>query len=247
MIDPRDPRLAERLRRRTTEGRYEISDIELVLSVRQLDVASDQDGSRLLCETLVQRSWPEFQRHTVGLGHRPDLREEAIANMTERLLREIKDPKEKFITQNFIHAVRCICVDEFKRVLRQEGLLYQRGGDGRPVGRPRHVPSALIEPLQAAPIDDETPPAADVADPRDDYEQLHGEEEAQRILSYLPDPLDKKIMVLRALEQLKWDEIAQICGRNERTVRLRFEKASSYLAASLAQEQAAYSHAKHML
>ena len=247
MIDLRDPRLAERLRRRTPEGRYEISDIELVLAVRDLDASGEQDSSRVLCEALLLRSWPEFQRFTSGLSHRPDLREEAIANMAERLLREVKDPRELFIAQNYIHAVRCLCVDEFKRVLRQEGLLYQRGGDGRPVGRPRHVPSALIEPLQAAPIDDETPPAADVADPRDDYEQLHGEEEAQRILSYLPDPLDKKIMVLRALEQLKWDEIAQICGRNERTVRLRFEKASSYLAASLAQERAAYSHAKHML
>jgi DNA-directed RNA polymerase specialized sigma24 family protein len=246
MIDPRDPRLAERLRERTAEGRYEISDIELVLSVRQLDALGDQDGSRLLCEALVQRSWPEFQRYSKGLAHRPDLREDAIANMTERLLREIKDPKEKFITQNYIHAVRCICVDEFKRVLRQEGLLYQRGGDGRPLGRPRHVPSALIEPLQLAPVNDETPPAADVADPRDDYEQLHGEEEARRILSFLIDPLDKKIMVLRALEQLKWDEIAQICGRNERTVRLRFEKASSYLAESLVRERAAFSHAQQM-
>jgi DNA-directed RNA polymerase specialized sigma24 family protein len=247
MIDLRDPTLAERLRRRTPEGRYEISDIELVLAVRELDASGDQHGSRLLCEALLLRSWPEFQRHTSGLGHRPDLREEAIANMAERLLREVKDPKEQFIAQNYIHAVRCLCVDEFKRVLRQEGLLYQRGGDGRPLGRPHHVPRSLIDPLQLAPIDDETPPSADVADPQDHYEQLHGVEEARRILSFLSDPLDKKIMTLRALEKMKWDEIAQICGRNERTVRLRFEKASSYLAGRLAQEQARYAHAKQML
>src|SRR5437868_5498067 len=113
MIDLRDPRLSERLRRRTPEGRYEISDIELVLAVRQLDAAGDQHGSRVLCEALLMRSWPEFQRHTSGLGHRPDLREEAIAKMGERLLREVKDPKEQFISQNYIHAVRCLCVDEF--------------------------------------------------------------------------------------------------------------------------------------
>jgi DNA-directed RNA polymerase specialized sigma24 family protein len=247
MIDLQDPRLPERLRRRTPEGRYEISDIELVQAVRRLDATGDQDGARLLCETLLQRSWPEFQRYTAGLSHRPDLREEAIANTAERMLREVKDPKEQFITQNYIHAVRCICVDEFKRVLRQEGLLYQHGSDGHPAGRPRHVPRALVEPLQTSPIDDEMPPAADVADPRDDYEQLHGEEEARRILSYLADPLDKKIMVLRALEQMKWDEIAQICGRNERTVRLRFEKASVYLAECVMKERAAYPQAKQML
>ena len=149
MIDLRDPTLEERLRRRTTEGRYEISDIELVQSVRQLDALGDYDGSRRLCEELVMRSCARIPATYKGLRHRPDLREEAIANMTERLLREVKDPKEQFITQNYIHAVRCMCVDEFKRVLRQEGLLYQRGGDGRPLGRPRHVPRALIEPLQA--------------------------------------------------------------------------------------------------
>ena len=247
MIDLRDPRLAERLRRRTPEGRYEISDIELVLAVRDLDASGEQDSSRVLCEALLLRSWPEFQRFTSGLSHRPDLREEAIANMAERLLREVKDPREQFIAQNYIHAVRCLCVDEFKRVLRQEGLLYQRGGDGRPSGRPHHVPRALIEPLQPSQVDDELPPAADVADPRDHYEQMHGEEEARRILSYLSDPLDKKIMTLRALEKMKWDEIAQICGRNERTVRLRFEKATSYLAECLVKEQAIYRHSKQML
>ena len=47
------------------------------------------------------------------------------------------------------------------------------------------------------------PPSADVADPRDHYEQMHGDEEARRILSYLPDPLDKKIMMLRALEKIE--------------------------------------------
>jgi len=247
MIDPRDPTLEERLRRRTPEGRFEISDIELVQSVRQLDVLGDYDGSRRLCEELVWRSALEFQRHAKGLAHRPDLREEAIANMTERLLREVKDPKEQFITQNYIHAVRCICVDEFKRLLRQEGMLYQRGSGGRPLGRPRHVPSVLIEPLQPTPIDDEMPPSADVADARDDYEQMHGDEEARRILSYLSDALDKKIMVLRALEQFKWDEIAQIVGRNERTVRLRFEKATSYLKECLAKERATYTPARQML
>lgn len=247
MIDLRDPTLAERLRRRTPEGRYEIGDIEVVLAVRALDASGDASRSRVLCEALLLRSWPEFQRHTSGLGHRPDLREEAIANMAERLLREVKDPKEQFITQNYIHAVRCLCVDEFKRVLRQEGLLYQRGSDGRPSGRPHHVPRSLVEPLQPVPVNDEAPPSADVADPQDQYEQLHGEEEARRILSYLRDPLDRKIVTLRALEKMKWDEIAQICGRNERTVRLRFEKASSYLAECLARERAAFAPARQAL
>ena len=240
MIDLHDPVLRERLRRRTPEGRYEIGEIELVLNIRALHAQGDSEGMRMLSEVLLERCRPEFQRHTWGLRHRPDLREEAIANMSEHLLREAMNPKEVFITQNFIHYVRCLCVDEFNRVLRQEGLRYQRDDEGRPVGRPHHVPRSLMESLQGVPIDDEAPPTADVADPEDQYEHLHAAEESQRILTFLSDPLDRKIMVLRAIEEMKWDDIAVICKRTERTVRLRYERARGYLRDRILKEQAAY-------
>jgi DNA-directed RNA polymerase specialized sigma24 family protein len=247
MIDLNDPLLKERLRRRTLEGRYEVGEIELVLNIRALHAQGNTEGARALSEVLLERCAPEFQRHTWGLRHRPDLREEAIANMSEHLLREAMDPKEVFITQNFIHYLRCLCVDEFNRVLRQEGLRYQRDADGRPAGRPHHVPRALMESLQATPVDDEAPPAADVADPVDQYEHLHAAEESQRILTFLPDPLDRKIMVLRAIEEMKWDDIAAICQRTERTVRLRYERARGYLCDCILKEQAAYAHSAQQL
>lgn len=238
MIDLQDPTLPQRLRRRAPEGRYEISEIELVLAIRKCDASGNMEGSRMLCEVLLERSALEFQRHARGLSHRPDLRDEAIANMAEHLLREAKDPNEIFITQNFIHYLRCMCVDEFKRTLRQEGLLYQRDDQGHPMGRPHHVPRALMEPLQPTPLDsDALLPSADVADPQDAFEHLHAREESKRILTMLDDPLDRKIMVLRVFEGYKWDEIAIICGRNERTIRLRFEKARSVLQVRLSDEQ----------
>lgn len=242
MIDLHDPTLKERLRRRTAEGRYEISEIELVLNIRALQAQGDMEDVRMLCEVLLERSAPEFQHHTWGLRHRPELREEAIANMSEHLLREAMNPKEVFMTQNFIHYVRCLCVDEFNRILRQEGLRYQRDEEGRPSGRPHHVPRALIEPLQAMPVDSDTLPPADVADPHDQYEQLHAHEESLRILTFLSDPMDRKIMVLRAIEGMKWDDIAVICKRTERTIRLRYERARSYLREVITKEQAAYTH-----
>jgi DNA-directed RNA polymerase specialized sigma24 family protein len=147
------------------------------------------------------------------------------------------------MTQNFVHYLRCLCVDEFNRVLRQEGLRFRRDEEGRPSGRPHHVPSTLIEPLQAASINDEEPPGADVADPHDQYERLHAHDESQRILTYLTDPLDRKIMVLRAIEDMKWDDIAIVCKRTERTVRLRYERARSFLRECMAREQATYIHA----
>ncbi len=198
----------------------------------------------MLCEVLLVRSAPEFQRHTWGLRHRPELREEAIANMSEHLLREAMNPQEIFITQNFIHYVRCLCVDEFNRILRQEGLRYQRDDEGRPTGRPHHVPRALIEPLQPTVTDSDALPTADVADPLDQFEHLHAYEESQRILTFLSDPLDRKIMVLRAIENMKWDDIAAICKRTERTIRLRYERARSYLRECILREQAAYVHVR---
>ncbi len=244
MIDLHDPTLKERLRRRTADGRYEISEIDLVLNIRTLRAKGDTEATRMLCEVLLERSAPEFQRHTWGLRHRPELREEAMANMSEHLLREAMDPQEVFMTQNFIHYVRCLCVDEFNRILRQEGLRYQRDDEGRPIGRPHHVPRALIEPLQPAPTDSDALPTADVADPQDQYEHLLANEESQRILTFLSDPMDRKIMVLRAIEHMKWDDIAAVCNRTERTIRLRYERARGYLRERIMKEQAAYTQAK---
>ncbi|MBV9228070.1 MAG: hypothetical protein JOZ18_02065 [Chloroflexi bacterium] len=141
------------------------------------------------------------------------------------------------MTQNFIHYLRCLCADEFNRVLRQEGLFYRRDDDGRPAGRPQHVPRALIEPLRPTPADDEGLPAADVADPHDQYEEMHAEVESQRILTYLSDPLDRMIMVLRGIDGMKWDDIATLCKRTERTVRLRYERARRYLGECITKEQ----------
>lgn len=237
MIDLSDPTLDERLRRRTIEGRYEISEIELVLTIRAHKSKGDDGGVRRLCKVLVQRCEPIFQQRTQGLRHRPDLREEAIANMVEHLLREAMDTKELFITQNFIHYLRCLCADEFNRMLRQEGLAYRRDDNGQPQGRPQHVPRALVEPLRPVVADDEHAPLADVADPHDSYEEMHAEEESTRILQYLRDALDRKIMILRAVEHMKWDDIAKICGKTERTVRLRYERARVHLRECLDRER----------
>ncbi len=242
MIDLDEPALQERLRRRTPEGRYEISDIDLVLNIRTHQKKGNTSGARMLCEVLLERSAGEFQRRTYGLRHRPELREEAVANMNEHLLREAMDPTEIFMTQNFIHYLRCLCVDEFNKVLRQEGLYYRRDSEGRPSGRPQHVPRSLIEPLRPAPADDEGVLAADVADPHDQFERLHAVHESQHILTYLTDPLDRTIMVLRAIEGMKWDDIAIVCKRTERTVRFRYERARSYLRECIDRERVTYRH-----
>jgi DNA-directed RNA polymerase specialized sigma24 family protein len=157
--------------------------------------------------------------------------------MAEHLLREAQDPSEIFMTKNFIHYLRCLCADEFHRVLRQEGLHYRRDEEGRPSGRPQHVPHSLVEPLRIPRDDEEGLISTDVADPNDQYEAMHAGDESQRILTYLQDPLDRKIMVLRAIEEMKWNDVAALCDRTERTVRLRFERARRYLRECVMKEQ----------
>lgn len=239
-LDPRDPATLSRLRERQPGGAYSISDADLVLAMRGWDSRGDRPRVRALSELLVDRCMPEFQRRSWGLRHRPDLMEDAIAGMVEQLLREALNPREIFMTQNFIHYLRCLCADNFSRTLRQEGLSYRRDEQGRPAGRPQHIPRALVEriDLSAEEREDAGSMAQTVADPRDAYDERLAAVEAQRILGYLQDPLDRRIMALRVFERLQWEEIAALCGKTERTMRLRFEKARTRLQQCLTDELA---------
>ena len=240
-INPSDPHTRARLLRRLPGGGYEIGEAELVLAIRAWRQRNAPQNVRALCELLVDRCMPEFQRRSWGLRHRPDLMEDAIAGMIEQVLREAQDPTEKFMTLNFVHYLRCLCADNFSRVLRQEGLSYRRDEQGRPAGRPQHVPRALVDRIDVAAEDREEAAlgqGAVIADPRDELEERMAAVEAERILEYLADPLDRQIMVLRVLDHLRWDDIARLCGKTERTMRLRYEKALVRLRQSIEAETA---------
>jgi DNA-directed RNA polymerase specialized sigma24 family protein len=45
---------------------------------------------------------------------------------------------------------------------------------------------------------------------------------------------------------MKWDDIAAVCKRTERTIRLRYEKARAYLRECLAREQSGYLRAAQL-
>jgi len=240
-VDPQLPEARERLWKRNSNGRYEIPEAHLVLGIRAFVARGDQNRVRLLSEVLLDRCQGDFQRRSLGLRHRPDLMEDAMAGMAEQLLREAQDPREEFMVLNFTHYLRCLCADNFNAVLRQEGLRYRRDGEGRPVGRPTHVPAALVERIHATPDEEEGgagTAGARLADPTDDIESFHAVMEARRVLTYLADPLDRTIVTLRALEGLKWDEIARLCGKTERTMRLRYERARAFLRECIEREAA---------
>jgi DNA-directed RNA polymerase specialized sigma24 family protein len=230
-LDPRDPQTRAKLMRRAPGGAYDISEADLVRAIRAWDQLGETQVVRDLCELLVGRCMPEFQRRSWGLRHRPELMQDAIGGMIEQLLREVRDPNEQFLLLNFIHYLHCLCADNFSRTLRQEGLSYRRDEQGRPAGRPQHVPRALIERIDV-PVeenDEGTGPGRDIATTKDALGDRLAAIEAQRILAYLADPLDRQIMVLRVFEHMRWDDIAAVCGKTERTMRLRYEKSRARL------------------
>ncbi len=239
-VDPQQQSVRERLWKRNSNGRYEIPEAHLVLGIRAFMARGDQAKARQLCEVLLDRCQGEFQRRSLGLRHRPDLMEDAMAGMAEQVLREAMDPREEFMILNFTHYLRCLCADNFNAVLRQEGLRYRRDEEGRPAGRPTHVPAALVERIHATPDEEEGAGTSSthLADPSDDIESFHAVMEARRLLTYLNDPLDREIVTLRALDGLKWDEIARICGKTERTMRLRYERARAFLRDCVEREAA---------
>ncbi len=240
LLDPRDPRTLDRLMRRAPSGPYEVSEADLVRAIRGWKQRGEESVVRRLSELLVERSLPELERRTWGLRHQPQLFEDAIAGMVEQLLREAQDPREEFMTLNYIHYLHCLAADNFNRVLRQEGLRYRRDEQGRPAGRPQHVPRALMERIDVEVEErDDAGTAQKLADPGDPLGDRLGAMEAERILAYLDDPLDRQIMVLRVFEHLRWDDIARICGKTERTMRLRYEKARVRLREALLAEAAA--------
>lgn len=244
-LDPRDPHTRARLLKRTPSHGYEVADTALVVAVRHWDAQGQPEVVGMLLQLLIDRCMPEIRHRAMGLRQRPDLMEDAMAAMIEQVIREARDPNEVFMTQNFIHYLKCLCIDNFNRMLRQEGLSYKRDAQGRPIGRPQHIPRALIERIDVRLDDQDDPvgPGSAIADPTDAVDSRMAAVEAQRILAYLPDPLDRKIMFLRAIEGRQWEEIAALCGKTERTMRLRFEKARTRLQACLRAEKADYDSA----
>lgn len=234
-LDPRRAEVRERLAARTERGGYVIADALLVQAIRAFDARHQTAPRDLLFELLQRRCMPMFRRMAQGLRRNPEWVQDAIADMTVQLWKEVLDPKEVFMVQNFGCYLKRLAVDQFKHTLRTEGLINRTNDQGQVIGRPDHVPAPLVDSLDRAPgTDDEAIPAADaIADTKNDIDERLAEIEADRILHFVRDALDRKIATLRILYHQKWDEIAAACGMSERTMRTRFEVARAQMAAGL--------------
>ena len=213
----------------------------LIRQIRLMDSQGRTAESRLLCEQLVAIAMPTFRRRSWGLQHRPDLREDAEQDMIEQLLREAHDPDEVFMTERFSLYASCVGADNFMRLLRAEGFGYKRDEDGNPVGRPMHVPRALFEwsdVLADSVANDERPIASIPQAPDHIARRLEGLELERILDAYVPDALDRRVLILRAVGGYGWDKIAEMCSMSERSMRLHYTKTIAVLNAALQAEAA---------
>ncbi len=234
-LDPDRPGMRTRLAERTSHGGYVIPDTQLVRAIRAFHARGQIDRCHALFGVLMERCMPMFRRMGAGLRHRPEWLEDAIADMMMQLWKEVIDPKETFMEQNFGVYLKRLGADQFKHKLRTEGRIFRTNDKGEVTGRPEHVPATLIDSLDRAPgVDDEATPSADsIADTEDAIDARLGEIEAERILHFVRDPLDRQIVLLRVFYHQKWDEIAHQCGMSERTMRTRYETARAQMALGL--------------
>ncbi len=237
-FDPTDARVRSRLAARTPGGGYAVPDTDLVRAIRGYNALGDRARRDTLFTMLLDRCKPMFRKMAQGLAHRPEWREDAIADMTVQLWREVQDPKETFMLQNFGYYLKCLCADNFNRLLRREGYGYRTNEQGQVAGRPEHVPAALIDSIDRTPRSDEQESVVEtIADPTNPHDLRLAALEARRILASLPDPLDRRIVYLRVFQNLQWEEIAQLCGKTERTMRTRYERARRLLQSTLASSE----------
>ena len=141
------------------------------------------------------------------------------------------------MAQNYRHFVQCLAIDHFHRALRASGREYRRDDAGRPLGRPRHVPHALVTSMETADgreraLDDlrlsEDGAGATTLD----------RDEARRILSYIDDSVDRYVFYLRAVAGLTWQDTVERLAQSGRpyvvrTVTERYDGTRTYLRACI--------------
>lgn len=212
MFDPNDPTLGERLQRKNVAGHYEISEVDLVITIRELLAKHEQSMTRRLCEALLERCLPEFQRYTEQLRHLPELREKAISNIGERFLREVMNPYDLALTQNFPHYVRCLCTDELTRISHQEGLVFM---------------DSDVEKQT-------TSTKARTLNRRIRSSMPHY---SLNILTHLTELPDLKLAVLRDFENVRWNDLVILYQCPKRVLRHRYKQAQKQLDVQIVKEQ----------
>jgi DNA-directed RNA polymerase specialized sigma24 family protein len=139
-LDPMRAGVRAQLALRTPHGGYVIPDTLVVRAIRVFQAREQTDRCHALFEVLVERCMPMFRRMAAGLRHRPEWVEDAIADMTMQLWKEVIDPQETFMEQNFGVYLKRLGADQFKHKLRTEGRIFRTNDKGEVTANVARLP-----------------------------------------------------------------------------------------------------------
>ncbi len=222
----------------------EVGQVPLEVLVKVLRVAvvqGERERERRLFEMLLARvqaaneQW--VKRVLAGMrvlaGERAALAADLHADLCETLLRELRDPQQRFWETHFQQSLRFARQHVYERFLIYEGRWHdQRFGPGR------RVPSLLISSLErAVSSQQEAAEALEICDERAQEALLHIEQtDIARYILALPERL-RVVVWLIFWEDHTEKTVSKLLAISERTVRNRLQAALAQLRQALSNEQ----------
>ncbi len=222
---------------KTDAGTYAYTDMFVISCIRHFILIDNIDLAKRIYElVLFPRIRQYSPAHLSGFKTKQHLLEEAVSEINTKIWNELIQQKNMqevpFMQQNFKVYHQRVCIDTYKKTNRDEGISKQ--GSDQSTGKPRHVPQT-----QMVSVDYVRPNSEDRQEPleiADDYSlenTVIGADQIQNILLLLDSPNDAKIVYLRAILQMQWNEIAEIMKISDRTARNHYQQAIQFLQSQL--------------
>jgi len=205
----------------------------LVRCVRLAVVRGDNDGRNRIIEVIFRRTQAsnEYWVHTIlkmallQADERDALVSDLYADLYERVIRALIDPKRFFWEENFLHCLRFERRHVYQAIMRREGR-WKNQHTKKSERIPRMLVQSLDQPIQDA---DGEVWKLDVEDEQAQQALLAIEHaDLPRLILHLPEKL-KSVILLIFWEGRTEKDTAQVLGVTDRTVRNRLRDALKIL------------------
>ncbi len=218
----------------------------LVRCVRTAIARGDITGRNRVIEVIIQHTqatneyWANhaFTHMNLQEDERKILACDLYADLCERLMRMLIDPKRSFWEENFQHCLRFERKHVYQAFMTREGRWTNRHGNvGVPLAGTRRVPRILIESLDRF-VQNASGELSelDIEDERVQRELLAIERtDLLRLVLQLPEKL-RLVVLLIFWEGRSEKDTAQILAITDRSVRNRLHEASRILRTQLESE-----------
>jgi RNA polymerase sigma factor (sigma-70 family) len=210
--------------------------------IRVAIIRGDDEGRNRIVEVIVRRTqtsneyWANSVVNFTHLrkGEREMLVDDLYADLCEKMIRALIDPKRLFWEENFQHSLRFERQHVYQAFMRREGRRKNNSEEvAAPTGGTERIPRVLLESLDRT-VEME---AFQIEDERVKQELLKVEHtDLPQLIVALPKPLQAVLWLLYYEEKTE-KETAQLLGITDRTVRNRLREAFKILRSHLEPEK----------